>query len=83
MPFRGHYFLFLDPRRTLGLNEFEALRFVLLFWIPACAGMTRGGVGIVDCRLWIVDCGLNLNRFAMAFKQVPPLRHAGTDYRRR
>ncbi len=36
-------FCFLDPRRTLGLNEFEVLRFVLLFWIPACAGMTRGG----------------------------------------
>ncbi len=34
--------LFKDPRRTLGLNEFEALRFVFLFWIRRFRGNDTG-----------------------------------------
>ena len=32
-----------DPRRTLGLNDFEALRFAFLFWIRRFGGNDKCG----------------------------------------
>ena len=43
--------------------NFEAFERVL------AQGVERVGIGVLDCML-------NLNRFAMLFKEVPPLRHA-------
>ena len=35
-----------DPRRTLGLNGFESLRDIVLFWIRRFCGNDKGSGGV-------------------------------------